>query len=225
MSCKPNSWFYGNCGSGITGTRYGTLTRIKTPSSLPSITCTVAYFVSCRSTNLDSEGKHRFYQATIAYTPSAGYWHFSWGYSPDHLGQPPYTGLIPVVNHDYELGIKFTGSVVQAFVRDLPIGTNYTMGSFADNGTMWLGDQPGFIMEGFTDNISEMNVSAFKAYTFNYFLTPTSSMEWPHGQVFRGDPKDYSIPSQIHTYHQGSHQYLIGKTTLGSQLANGTFLW
>ena len=85
MACNTASWFYGVISQGITGTKYGTLTRITTPSSLPSLNCTVAYWVSCRSTNLDEQGNHRFYQATIAYTPSVGHWAFSWGYSAYHL--------------------------------------------------------------------------------------------------------------------------------------------
>ena len=223
MSCHTNSWFYGNRALGLSGTYYGTLTRIRTPSSLPSTTCSVFYWVACRST----ANNNRFYQATIAYTPTAGYWHFSWGYSPDHLSEPPYTGLRPTTNHDYELGIKFNGSNVVLYVVDLSTGITYNMKTVSDTGTMLNGssDQPSFLMEGKTDQISEMNVSAFKAYTFNYFLSPNSSTEWPHATPYNSPASDYIIPSQIHTYDLGSHQYMIGNTSQGSQYPPPNSLW
>jgi hypothetical protein len=225
MTCYNSGiWFYGIASRNISGTKYGTLTRIKTPSSLPQTTCSVAYWVSCRSTNLDENNNHRFYQATIAYTPSAGYWHFSWGYSANHLSQPPYQGLTPATNHDYELGIRFTGSEVEAYVIELTSGVKYTIGTVSDNGTMWVNDNPGFILEGFTTQISEMNVDAFKAYTFNVFLSPYSSQEWPNAAAFKQESGG-SVPSGIHTYDMDSHQYLIGKTMQGSQLSDGTSLW
>lgn len=225
MTCKPRSWFYGNASRGITGVKYGTLTRIATPASLPDTACTVACWVSCRSTKLDEAGERRFYQAAIAYTPQVGHWHFSWGYSANHLAQPPYTGLTPAVNHDYELGIRFTGGKVEAYVIDLATGIKHIMGTLQDRGTMWVDDNPGFIMEGFTDRIREMDVPAFKAYTFNVFLSPFSSAAWPHAAVCRQDPPGYKIPARIHSHHLGSHQYLIGNTAQGSQLANGAVLW
>jgi len=223
LTCYSSGiWFYGNRASGISGTKYGTLTRFRTPSSLPKTTCSVAYFVSCRSTTLDEQGSRRFYQSTIAYTPSVGAWHFSWGYSAYHLSQPPFGGLTPQPNHDYELGIRFTGSVVELYVVDLATSTIYVMGTVSDTGTMWVsGDQPGFILEGFTDQISEMNVSAFKAYTFNVFLSPSSSTEWPHAVVTNQN----SPPSEIHTYDLGGHQYLIGYTSQGQQRPDGYTLW
>jgi hypothetical protein len=116
------------------------------------------------------------------------------------------------------------GTTIEAYVIDLATSIKYTMGSIADMGRMVVGDNgPGFIMESNASLISEANVGAFKAYSFNYFITPASSTEWPHAVV----TTDYaaSIPDQIHTYHQGSHNYLIGKTTLGSKLDKDTSLW
>jgi hypothetical protein len=76
MTCHNSGiWMYGNYSEGISGTKYGTLTYIKTSSSLPNITCAVAYWAGCKSTT-----NERFYQATIAYVAQYG-WHFSWGYS------------------------------------------------------------------------------------------------------------------------------------------------
>lgn len=132
--------------------------------------------------------------------------------------------MYPQANHDYELGIHFTGSVVEAYIIDVATGTKYVMGTLPDNGTMWNGDNPGFILEGFTDQISEMNVAAFKAYAFNYFTSPNSSQEWPNAVAFRQEPGG-TVPSQIHTYDLGSHQYMSGNTTQGNRLTDGTTLW
>lgn len=89
---------------------------------------------------------------------------------------------------------------------------------------MWVDDNPGFIMESYGNNISDISVSAFKAYTFNVFTSPSSSTEWPNAASYKQE-SGYSIPSQIHTYDLGSHQYMIGNTAQGSQLSNGTTLW
>jgi hypothetical protein len=147
-----------------------------------------------------------------------GAWHFSWGYSTKHLSQPPFGGLALQPNHDYELGIRFTGSVVELYVLDVATSTIYVMGTVSDTGHMYVTyDQPGFIIEGFTTQISEMNVSAFKAYMFNVFLSPSSSTEWPHAVVTNQN----TPPSQIHTYDLGGHQYLIGYTSQGQQRPDG----
>ncbi len=231
------NWFYGLSSREITGTKYGALARITTPSSLPTPAGLVAYFVSCKSTTTyyDDEGilQHRFYQATIAYTNTAGSWHFSWGYAPNNLSQPPYTGLTPTTNHNYELGIQFTGTVGQAYVIDLATNTIYTMGSVADTGTMWVDDNPGFLMESDLDSVSDINVAAFKAYNFNVFTSPSSSTSWPAAKSYYqpyhnpDDPsQDYDIPALIHTYTVGTKQYKIGYTTSGSHIDNSTTtLW
>ncbi len=126
------------------------------------------------------------------------------------------------------MGIRFTGSLAEAYVIDVATSTKYVMGTLADNGTLLITDVVGstamFVQEGFTEDISEMDVAAFKAYHLNVFTSPTSSEEWPHAKVFNSHGV-YTIPSQIHTYDQGSHQYLIGKTAQGSQLAAFTSLW
>jgi hypothetical protein len=223
LTCN-SQWFYGNKANGLSGTNYGALTRIRTPNSLPDTTCTVAYWVGCTSTTLDEENNPRFYQATIAYTPSVGEWHFSWGYSAEHLSQDPYEGLSPQTNHDYELGIRFTGTQVEAYVVDLDTSTKYTMGTLSDTGTLHPDDKPGLILEGFTDDIDDMGVDAFKAYTFNVFLSPTTSTEWPHALAYK-EIISGSIPDEIHTYDLGSHQYFIGNTSSGSQLDNDEELW
>jgi hypothetical protein len=68
MTCLTQHWMYGNKGTSVPVNSYGTLTKIKTPASLPNTSCLVAYFVSCRSTVMN-----RFYQATIAYTDTVGH--------------------------------------------------------------------------------------------------------------------------------------------------------
>ena len=223
-------WMYGNRASGISGTKYGTLTRITTPSTLPvypDITSPVAYWVGCRSTNLDEGSANRFYQAAISYDPAwtdNDYWRFSWGYSRDHLGQEPDWDIYAETNHNYELGIRFTGTQVEAYVTDLATSTIHTLGSLPDNGTLYVaGDQPSFLMEGYVSSISTMNVSAFKAYNFNVFLSPSTSQEWPGATVHQEGT--ISIPAEIGTTVAGTHQYYIGNVGSGYQLDDGTPLW
>jgi hypothetical protein len=227
MSCLQNSWMYGNVAYNITGTRYGVLGRLTTPSSLPSVNCLTTYWVGCRSTTLDESGANRFYQTAIAYVSSAGRWCFSWGYSTKHLSQRPYTGLYPTTNHSYELGIKFTGTNVILYVVDLSNGQTYSMGTVPDSGTMVTStDQPSFLLESYAGVIGDMNVPAFELYTFNYFLTPSSSSEWPGAKVFTQPSDGSTIPNEVHTSNDlGSHHYLIGNTTQGSKKSNGTILW
>ncbi len=226
MTCSNSGiWFYGVKAEGLSGQLYGTISRIRTPGSLPPITCSIAYFVSCRTTTHDESGSFRFYQSTIAFTPSAGRWHFSWGYSTQHLAQPPYTGLYPQPNHDYELGIQLKNNNAQMYVTDLGTSTVYVMGTVPDAGTLWMGDKPGFLLEGFTTNINEMNVPAFKAYGFRVFDSPSSSSHpWPHASgVNQQNPG--APPSQIQTVDLGGYEYLIGNTSQIRQLPNDNRIW
>jgi hypothetical protein len=225
MVCSGTTvWFYGNRTKSLTGTYYGVLTRIHTPSSLPSLNCELAYWVGCRSTTLDEGSNHRFNQTTIAYDHTAGKWVFSWGYSANHLAQGGYTGLYPQTSSDYELGIQFINNKVQFYVTDLGASTQYVMGSIDDTGTLYTSDKPSFTMEGFSTDITDINVDAFKAYTFNLFTSSSVSSEWPSAESFLQEPGG-APPAGIHTYDLGSHQYLIGKTSQGSQYADGTSLW
>ncbi len=170
MTCSNSGiWFYG-LNTPPARPYYGVSARFTTPDALPSLTCAVAYWVSCRSTTPDETGAGRFYQATLAY--AGGQWVFSFGYSNQHLSQPPFGGLAPKPSSTYELGIRFTGSKVECYVTDVAAGISYLMGSVPDTGSGDTGDRPGAIMEGFTMDLAEMAVKPFRVGSMSLFIKP-----------------------------------------------------
>ncbi len=243
MTCASSGiWFYG-LHTTPTGPYYGVSVSIRTPKVLKPTDCTVAYWVACRSTTLDEHGACRFYQSTIAYTPNVGRWHFSFGYSTEHLAQPPYTGLTPEEDHAYALGVKFDGINATCYVTDLETATDYAMGTVPDSGSGWTGDKPGLVMEGFSDDPADTRVDQFEAYGFELLAPAKMSFldmllalllallgrrknrlawrEWDGATSF----VQGAVPLAVRTSDLGSHHYLVGIGDQGVQMASESALW